>query len=621
MTNDIRKLDKSITDLISAGEVIEAPAGVVKELTENAIDALAQNIVIEIENGGKTYIRVTDDGNGIKKEQIPIAFEKYATSKIANYDDFINVKTNGFRGEALFSIAAVSITEIITRTDDEKFGIKAKMVQNKIKSQETIGANKGTTIIVKDLFYNTPVRKKFLKSAAAETRKITDYVIKYALSNPDVSFKFINNKKTVFQTFGGGLKEAVNILFKGEYDHSLLFVDENIEENLFFSGALGSNDKMLSSRRGQYIFVNSRIIEDKHLTNAAEAAYRRFVPKGAFPVFIINLKIKPSLTDVNIHPSKLNIKFSSDLDIYQKLTEFISNKLASLIMIPEFQTSKQGQEQMPQSSAQYNFFEDYKYPNLKENTLFEEFQKYRVNPPKIPKDTDTKKTDTVNEYVPISFDINSKDNLNSEFNNNSEIQNKETDFIDLSYYEYVGRFFKTYILMQLNDEAIIIDQHAAHERVLFERFLKQYRVKKLHVQVLLEPIKKNVPFSLMNYIETFKEILSDSGFNCEVFGDNILLIRGIPDMFTIEESENYIQNVLDLSMFEDIKSAAFHDIIATKACKAAIKGGQISLKEEEIHSLIADLNKCENKFACPHGRPVIIRLKKTELEKMFKRVL
>lgn len=622
MNKDIKKLDKEIVKLISAGEVIESPSGVVKELIENSIDAGAKNIIAEIKNGGKTYIRISDDGQGIKKDQISIAFEKNSTSKISNFDDFQNVSTNGFRGEALFSISAVSKVSIITKTIDDKLGTKAEFEQNQMISYEMVGANDGTTIICTDLFYNTPARKKFLKTDIAEGRKITDYLIKYAISRPDISFKYINNDKVIFQTYGSGIKDTISILFNKEYDNGLHFYEESIDSNIEFRGALGDNNILLPSRRGELIFINGRIIENDILIKTIENAYRSFVPKGNFPVFFINLVITPKYLDVNIHPNKLNIKFSQDLDIYGLLERFIREKISKIIMIPSITESKSNTEVV----------ENFQFDKIR-NIIENKSQKieYINNNEEIPNRFLAKEESAIYNPSPIKIDYtnttNRKNIANTKgvqekeeiINKNEYITNEK--FIDLNYYKYIGRLFNTYILLSYEDKAILIDQHAAHERILFEKFLSQYKDKKINIQNLLIPIKKNIPFQLIENTSELISILNKSGFSSEMFGDNILLIRGIPQIFDENEAANYTENILEIFTDKTTKDNTFYDRIAEKACKAAIKGGQLNLKENEINALIMDLNNCENKFACPHGRPIIIEIKKYEVEKMFKRVI
>jgi len=335
MQNVIKKLDDNIIKLISAGEVIESPCSVVKELVENSIDSGATSVVVEIKNGGKSYIRVTDNGCGIGEEYVIEAFKKHTTSKISSFDDFINISTNGFRGEALASISAVAKISMTTKTADSNYGMTVVMNNDKLLEKTKTGAKDGTTVIVEELLENVPARKNFLKSDKAEGAKITDFLIRYALANPNVKIKYINNSKQVFATYATGkVIDVVDIIFGEKHGDKTIEVEEKLSYFLSIRGIIGNNSAMYSSRKMQYIFVNGRIIKDKNITSHIENAYKKFIPSGNYPLFFLDILIKPSMVDVNIHPNKLEVKFSEEKLIYSLIENAISNKLDDYNMIP-----------------------------------------------------------------------------------------------------------------------------------------------------------------------------------------------------------------------------------------------------------------------------------------------
>lgn len=623
MSNNIKKLDKDIINLISAGEVIESPAAICKELIENSIDSGAKNIVLEIKNGGKSYIRVTDDGSGIDETQIANAFQSHYTSKITTYEDFISVTSNGFRGEALASISAISKVTIITRTLDKNYAIKAKLDKGEVTDYEKTGANLGTTLIAEDIFYNTPARRNFLKNDKHEARKITDYMIKYAISNTDISFQYINNDKNVFQTYGSGkIEEVISLLFNREFDNSIILVNENIYQDVKLSGAIGNNTTMLSNRRGQYIFVNNRIVENKELIQYIEHSYRKFIPSGNFPIFFLNIKINPQKIDINIHPNKLHVKFFESLNIFEKISLKIEEILLNYQMIPEVKVGNKNENQLEDEIIKQleiklnNNFHTYNSNDSLKKIISEDDEEYVTESQNfteqdfylkdLNKKNRTNKLDTIELEIPLS-------------SQKYEVQNKA--YIDLTELNFRGRIFNTYIALENDDTVFLIDQHAAHERILFEKFSKLFTEQKINTQRLLVPENIKISYEIMEEIDLLLELLEKTGFEVEIFGDNIILVRGVPTIFSEDESKKFIENAIDIIYKENLRNDVIYDKIATKACKAAIKGNMINLKNNEIKRLIEDLEKCENRYACPHGRPVIIEISKYEIEKLFKRIL
>lgn len=608
MNNDIKKLDKDIISLIAAGEVIESPAAICKELIENSIDSNAKNIILEIKNGGKSYIRVTDDGSGIDETQIVNAFQDHYTSKISTYEDFLNIKSNGFRGEALSSISAISKITIITKTKDKDYAIQAKINQGQMIEYEKKGANQGTTIISKDIFYNTPARKNFLKSDRQEARKITDYMIKYAISHTDISFKYINNDKTIFQTYGSGnLEEVISLIFNREFDNSLITINESLDDDIKISGAIGNNTTMLSSRRGQYLFVNNRIIKSSELTDYIENSYRRYVPSGNFPIFFLNIIVNPRKIDINIHPNKLYVKFSESLNLYNKISEKLEQILKNYQMIPEVRTKEKEVNDVDSDII--------KQLEIKLNKNYNNDNTFEFKPMKISEDPilyQNSQDTSIEIDKPLVFDLRK-----------SKISNDaiQEEYVDLTELSFIGRIFNTYIALENENEVYLIDQHAAHERILFERFSKLFTEQKINTQQLLIPKNINLSYEIIDYIDVYLELLSKSGYDANIFGDNIIIIRGIPSIFTEIEAEKYIETITSILSNESLVNDIIYDKIATKACKSAIKGNMFELKNEEIIKLIEDLENCDNRYSCPHGRPIIIKVTKYEIEKLFKRIL
>jgi DNA mismatch repair protein mutL len=658
MQNVIKKLDDNIIKLISAGEVIESPCSVVKELVENSIDSGATSVVVEIKNGGKSYIRVTDNGCGIGEEYVIEAFKKHTTSKISSFDDFINISTNGFRGEALASISAVAKISMTTKTADSNYGMTVVMNNDKLLEKTKTGAKDGTTVIVEELLENVPARKNFLKSDKAEAAKITDFLIRYALANPNVKIKYINNSKQVFATYATGkVIDVVDIIFGEKHDDKIIEIDEKLSDFLSVRGIIGNNSAMYSSRKMQYIFVNGRIIKDKTITSHIENAYKKFIPSGNYPLFFLDIIIKPSMVDVNIHPNKLEVKFSEEKLIYSLIENAISHKLDNYNMIPTVNIAKEEKEE---ETLFNDILANYKIKSQKKEEKkikpLEEYEEQKIVISKQKRDeefiykVDVSFAEDKSKEDEIKYDSKDeiKDNLDIvsieeqvkagiaeikpvEVNTlaiakkiiKEEIKtsDKKINSVDLTLLSYGGRVFDTYIMLYNDEDMYIIDQHAAHERILYERFLKEFYSNSIVQQQLLIPQNIMIPINLVDYSQSIIEEVSSFGFDCDLFGDNIILVRAIPDFLDMDASLKFLDEVFNIYLEEKFSLELIKDKIATKACKAAIKGNDVSIKEEEIEKIVYDLEHCENKFACPHGRPVITRLSKYEMEKFFKRIL
>lgn len=658
MQNVIKKLDDNIIKLISAGEVIESPCSVVKELVENSIDSGATSVVVEIKNGGKSYIRVTDNGCGIDEEYVIEAFKKHTTSKISSFDDFINISTNGFRGEALASISAVAKISMTTKTADSNYGMTVVMNNDKLLEKTKTGAKDGTTVIVEELLENVPARKNFLKSDKAEGAKITDFLIRYALANPNVKIKYINNSKQVFATYATGkVIDVVDIIFGEKHDDKIIEIDEKLSDFLSVRGIIGNNSAMYSSRKMQYIFVNGRIIKDKTITSHIENTYKKFIPSGNYPLFFLDIIIKPSMVDVNIHPNKLEVKFSEEKLIYSLIENAISHKLDNYNMIPTVNIAKEEKEE---ETLFNDILANYKIKSQKKEEKkikpLEEYEEQKIVISKQKQDeefiykVDVSFAEDKAKEDEIKYDSKDeiKDNLDIvsieeqvkadiaeikpiEVNTLSipkkiikeeiKTSDKKINSVDLTLLSYGGRVFDTYIMLYNDEDMYIIDQHAAHERILYERFLKEFYSNSIVQQQLLIPQNVMIPINLVDYSQSIIDEVSSFGFECDLFGDNIILVRAIPDFLDMDASLKFLDEVFNIYLEEKLSLELIKDKIATKACKAAIKGNDVSIKEEEIEKIVYDLEHCENKFACPHGRPVITRLSKYEMEKFFKRIL
>ncbi len=561
-------LDDLTINKIAAGEVIERPANVVKELVENSIDAGATNIIIEIRNGGKSLIKIVDNGKGISADDIPLSLERHATSKIRKVEDLENTYSMGFRGEALASISSISTLTMMTKTKDEN-GTKVIAEAGEIVSVEEVGVPVGTTIMVENLFFNTPVRYKFLKNDATEFKYIKDWVQKAALSEINVAFKLINDGKTVFQTNGSGnIRDIIYLLYGKEIEKNLL--DVNYEsDNIKVTGVIGNTTIARENRKSQILFLNNRNIKNQMLTNSADQAFKGATGIGKYGFFILNLEMPASYYDVNVHPTKMEVRFKDE----DKLYKIFYHAIKSAMLKSEF-LDNSGETQKEDEEEQ-------KREKYIENEL--EFLTNR---------TETK--------VPVEL-------INRE--NEREIE-----------YQYVGILFRTYIIIQIDDDMFLIDQHAAHERILYEQIKENY---KNHIQnnsqLMIMPEIFNLSHKEMEFVKTNIELFKETGFDIEIFGENSIKINGVPDIEYKVSSRNIFLDVLDEMLTNERSTSKDVEerFIATVACKAAVKA-HMDLTRQEVDNLITRLLKLKNPFTCPHGRPTTIKFNKNELFKDFK---
>ena len=596
----IKILDHSMINKIAAGEVVENPSSVVKELVENSIDAGASVITVEISEGGHSMIRVSDNGGGIDKEDILNVFIRHATSKIEDMDDLENVLTLGFRGEAMSSIAAVSKLEMVTKTPMDTMGTLIEINGGDVVKNQSIGVADGTSITVRNLFYNVPARRKFLKRPSTEAAQISDLVEKFALSAPRISFRYILNDKKVLDTNGNGdLKTTIHSVLGMDIAKSLLGINH---EKL--SGFIARPDKNRANRSYGIFFVNGRFIKNTLMQSAVEAAYKTKLPQGKFPIFVLNLDIEPNTVDVNVHPTKLEVRFSNEELIYNMVYEAISNALNETILIPKHETKNE---------TKLLSFEEPKPLVFEEPKLtLEDFASLAEPPKKTYIVKKSNKNKLIDDFKLNQFKQPAEEELAITL---EEPIKKEDGFF--KNYNIVGQFFNTYWILEQNGSVYLIDQHAAHERILYDDLLNQKQ--NVLSQRLLMPQAVNLSAKEMDIFNRNKDIFTGMGFDVEEFGDDVVAIRAVPFIFNGAIEPSFFIEIVDkLDGLGDIYEAKLEKF-ALIACKAAVKAND-KLSHIEAKALIEKILKTENPFTCPHGRPTIVEISKNEIEKMFKRI-
>jgi len=721
-------LDENTSNKIAAGEVVERPASVIKELVENSIDAGADCISIEAKNGGISYMRVTDNGSGIDDDDVEIAFERHATSKIRSSNDLESISSLGFRGEALASIASVSVVEVTTRTKNNEYGIYARVEGGSVKEVKQVGCPVGTSFVVSSLFYNTPARYKFLKKDSTEFGYISEIVNRIALAKPGISFKLTGNSSVALHSPGNNdLLSVIFSIYGKEVSKNLLPID--YEDSIIkIKGYAGRPEISRSTREYQSIFVNGRYIKSKLISAAIEEAYKTFVMKNKHPFTVLNVDINPLLVDVNVHPTKMEIRFSKEQEIFRSVYHAVNNALLSATLIRDMHFHEKADNIFKIKDPNINKV-DYVQQNieasqtdtvknkagaLSQNVDVDNDIKKDINTD-IKKDINTdinndftrkenkynkvecvgnlcKEMGDTNEYLSYSQNTNNASNILNIKDENDVIDDKnekeekeekeekdEKDVKDvkdvedvkslnnkiLSYDKnlvdinnigdagnikeealnevwestknetgakensdifknasIIGQVFSTYILLQKDNELLLIDQHAAHERIMYEYYKDKFSKKESFSQMLLTPVVVEIPYNEIKYMEDKREIFNNLGFIFENFGNNSIIIRSVPfinDINSIKELFFEIVDKIKKSNVDDIDIMA-DEAIYTIACKAAVKANR-RLDEKEIESVLDKLRGAINPYTCPHGRPVIVKLTKYELEKMFKRVL
>lgn len=616
---NIAILNQETIDKIAAGEVVERPCSVVKELVENAIDAGSTAITVEIKEGGISFIRITDNGCGIERDQVAVAFYRHSTSKIRSAEDLLTVKSLGFRGEALSSISAVARVELITKTYDELTGTRYVIEGSKELSNEEIGAPDGTTFIVKDLFYNVPARRKFLKTAQTEGSYISDMVEKLALSHPDISFKFINNNQTKLHTSGNGnRKDIIYHIFGREISSSLLEVKHECE---YFKveGFIGKPVITRGNRNYENYFINGRYVKSNILSRAIEEAYKSFLMQHQYPFTVLYFTFFSEL-DVNVHPTKMELRFDNNNEIYVELCDTIYAILSHKEMIPEVPVDS--------TPAPKKIVHEYKEP------IPEPFEKRRINEVRAAESrsvygqsvTSTVKNysatepaakapETSTAYEPAQVVTGTQQTL-GDYDKVFLTESSKKQF------SIIGQLFKTYWLIEFEDKLYIIDQHAAHEKVLYEKTMARLANKDFTSQRISPPIVMTLDAKESEMLEKYRPQIEQFGYEVEHFGGKEYMISAIPDnLFNIDMKDLFIEMLDD---FSNTTGRQTPDIITEKvasmSCKAAVKGND-KLTFPEINELIDELLSLDNPYNCPHGRPTIISMSKYEIEKKFKRIV
>ena len=646
---EIMLLNQETIDKIAAGEVVERPSSVVKELVENAIDAKATAITVEMKEGGISFIRITDNGCGIERKQVPIAFLRHSTSKIRSVEDLLNIHSLGFRGEALSSIAAVAQVELITKTYDELTGTRYVIEGSKEVTNEEIGAPDGTTFIVRNLFYNVPARRKFLKTAQTEGGYISDLMERMALSHPDVSFKFINNGQTKLHTSGNGNeKDLIYHIYGRDITASVLKVEQQTE--LFqVRGFIGKPMVSRGNRNYENYFINGRYIKSALLSKAVEEAYKGFLMQHQYPFCVLYFDIHSDLLDVNVHPTKMELRFSQNEQIYRSLYEIIRNTLTHKDFIPEVPV-----EEKKTAAA----------PEIKEPAP-EPFEVRRLNEirkavaadspyePKYPSHAKKSSTDVFfsrmkqNTKSPLTAkeeslfakplasaseteDVPKEDSLSVVREPDIPYKQQTLEQIDSHFltkdarkkHKIIGQLFDTYWLVEFEDKLFVIDQHAAHEKVLYEKTMKKVREQLFSSQAVSPPIILSLNQEEIAAMERYQDELTRFGYEIEPFGGKEYAITAIPaDFSDIDMRSMFLELLND---FTELSGRTTPELIlekvASMSCKAAVKGNN-RLSRAEIETLIDELLQLDNPYNCPHGRPTIISMSKYEIEKKFKRIV
>ncbi len=677
----IELLAQETIDKIAAGEVVERPASVVKELVENALDAGATAITVEIKEGGISFIRITDNGCGIEKSQVKLAFMRHSTSKIRKVEDLLNVSSLGFRGEALSSISAVSRVELITKTYEDLTGSRYVIEGSKEIAFEEIGAPEGTTFLIKDLFYNVPARRKFLKTAQTEGSYISDIVEKLALSHPDVSFKFINGSQTKLHTSGNGNRRDLIYHIYGREIAGSLFEVEYMGENFSVSGFIGKPVITRGNRNYENFFVNGRYIKSPLLSKAVEEGYKNFLMQHQYPFVDLYFSFNADQLDVNVHPTKMELRIENNQEVYREVCNMVYNKLSHRDLIPDVPVKEEDRprnivreymEPIPEpfESRRLNDIRakvskdspyEARYPERRpvpqfvadrtkavaENASVSNVRtgvKYSA-PDNLGINTTSEDISGKTNYVAESHaaygtvnnagDLSSTDNVNNINPANTEpeiIEGEQQTLEQLNpsfmskdarkKHKIIGQLFKTYWLIEYEDKLFIIDQHAAHEKVLFERTMAKIKDKEFTSQIISPPIVLSLDARETEMLEKYREQIERLGYEVEHFGGKEYMISAIPDnLYKIDMKDLFIEMLDD---FSDMTGRETPDLIlekvASMSCKAAVKGND-ELSSAEMDELIEELLTLDNPYNCPHGRPTIISMSKYEIEKKFKRIV
>lgn len=642
----IQLLDQKTIDNIAAGEVIERPASVVKELVENAVDAKANAVTVEIKDGGMTLIRVTDNGIGIPKDQVKTAFLRHATSKIRSVEDLLSVSLLGFRGEALSSISAVAQVELVTKTAESFSGVSYKIYGGEEEAFDDIGAPDGTTFLVKNLFYNTPARRKFLKSATTEAGYVEQMMVHIALSHPEISFKFIHNNKNKIYTSGNGkVKDIIYHIYGRDVAGALIPLEAQ-NEDVKVTGFVAKPYVSRGNRNYESYFINGRYIKSSIIYKAIEEGYRTFTMKHRYPFVCLDFKIDQELLDVNVHPTKMEIRFRNGREIYELVVDAVRAALLQKDLVQDVLRETPKKKELPKTK-EVKKPEPFEVNRRKEEVqkvdqqgqgVQQQVEKQRqavqqqIEKPSHP----VKKTLTASEsskntkkptYAGLNYNTQKKEfpqYKTDELSSNQMTLREDPVFSVQARPDrkILGQLFKTYWLIEYEDQLFIMDQHAAHEKVNYERLMKNFKEKEIYSQRLEPPMVVTVSMTEAEALTRYKDAFAGLGFTIESFGGNEYCIREVPaNLYGIGERDLFME-LLDAVSQENgtLDTEVIASKIATMACKMSIKGNQrVSLME--VEHLLDELMKLENPYQCPHGRPTIIKMSKYEIDKKFKRIV
>lgn len=651
-------LDENTANKIAAGEVIERPASVIKELVENSMDAGAGIISIEIKNGGVSYMKVTDNGCGLAEDDVEIAFERHATSKIRSADDLDSISSMGFRGEALASIAAVSSVQLVTRTRNGSQGTRIEITGGKVTDVRPTGCPAGTAITVRDLFFNTPARFKFLKKDTTEAGYVSDIISRIALGNPQISFRLTANGSTVLHTPGNSDPlSAIFSIYGKEVSKAVNTVDYD-DGKVRITGFAGKPEIARASRAWQSIYINRRFIRSKTVSSAIDEAYNTFLMKKRYAFAVLNIELNPVLVDVNVHPSKMEVKFSSEQDIFRAVNNALLNSLHQQSGIRTLQPETKDRNLFRMNPGKPAPGVEYRQMNIDTGYKPGNTQEYRTatvkaEPPEVkdfgakessheqkgpqvqeysqrheyprvmereeheyPAGGAAKSIEAAKEFFPPLQEL-----IPDKANEDYEVKPPQNDRIVLSEARIIGQVFSTYILLQQDNDLILVDQHAAHERVKYEELKARYESGGPMSQYLLSPVSVELTYQEHEFLEEHSDFFHGLGFQFEGFGSNSVILRAVPAGESGNIRELFME-VLDFLMKNgrNKNSMPADETLFMMACKAAVKANY-SLGEPEIRTLLERLSRVENPYTCPHGRPSAIKLRKYDLEKMFKRIV
>ena len=663
----IQVLDQVTIDKIAAGEVIERPASIVKELVENAIDAGATHVTIEIEEGGISLIRITDDGSGIMKEDIRNAFLRHSTSKIRNVEDLLHITSLGFRGEALSSIAAVTKVEVITKTKEAILGTRYVIEGGQELSLDEAGASDGTTFIIRQLFYNVPARRKFLKTAMTEAGHVQDLLIRLALSHPEVAFRFLNSNQEKLRTSGSGkLKDVIYNIYGRDVASNLLELDYR-QGGIYITGYLGKPLITRGNRNFETFFVNGRYVKSTMISRAVEDAYKDFMMQHKFPFVVLHFQVDTETVDVNVHPTKMELRFQNQQEVYKTVFEAIHRQLLEPELIPQVEVpepltspvqekkktpspdlklvrrvmpsdSKEAAvsiattpidsaaQTVPEPVKEEPHNEDYFIRKMRERVMSYHNRNSSAevkDQKKIFRPEEQKKRIQTSVREATTYKINETPVVQKKPEQLNLFEEKLLKREVRAEYRLIGQVFDTYWLVQFQDNLYIIDQHAAHERVLYERTLKEMKNREFTSQYLSPPIILTLSMQEAELLKTHKERFERIGFEIEPFGGEEYAIRAVPaNLFSIAKKELFMEMLDNLAdgLSTNMTPDIIDEKVASMSCKAAVKGNN-RLSAQEVDALIGELLELENPYHCPHGRPTIIAMSKKELEKKFKRIV